>query len=82
MFRPLGPITRMVRRGTLPEAFGADLAKAGDKATLSNFRAKCLRELKKIKMAWPDLHYSTPKGVLLLLPSPPRISPSQLSLVE
>ena len=23
MFRPLGPITRMVRRGTLPEAFGA-----------------------------------------------------------
>ena len=62
--------------------FGADLAKAGDKATLSNFRAKCLRELKKIKMAWPDLHYSTPKGVLLLSPSPPRISPSQLSLVE
>ena len=62
--------------------FGADLPKASDKATLSNFRAKCLRELKKIKMAWPDLHYSTPKGVLLLSPSPPLISPSQLSLVE
>ena len=42
----------------------------------------CLRELKKIKTAWPDLHYSTPKGVLLLSPSPPRIAPSQLRLVE
>ena len=61
---------------------GVDPARSNDKATLSNFRAKCLRELKKIKMAWPDLHYSTPKGVLLLSPSSPRISPSQLSLVE
>ena len=38
-----------------------------------NFRKDCLRELKKIKDAWPDLHYQTVKGALLLSPSPPRI---------
>ena len=32
--------------------------------------------------AWPDLHYQTVKGALLLSPSPPRIAPSQLRLVE
>ena len=49
---------------------------------MQNFRKDCLRELKKIKMAWPDLHYRTATGALLLLPSPPRIPPSQLRLVE
>ena len=34
------------------------------------------------EQAWPDLHYQTVKGTLLLLPSPPRIPPSQLRLVE
>ena len=62
--------------------FGVDPARANDKATLSNFRADCLRELKKIKDAWPDLHYRTVTGALLLSPSPPRIAPSQLRLVE
>ena len=47
-----------------------------------DFRTDCLRELKKIKDAWPDLHYRTVKGSLLLSPSPPRIAPSQLRLVE
>ena len=42
-----------------------------------------LRELKKIKDAWPDLHYyRTVTGALLLSPSPPRIPPAQLRLVE
>ena len=62
--------------------FGVDPTKASDKATLSNFRTDCLRELKKIKDAWPDLHYQTAAGALLLLPSPPCIAPSQLRLVE
>ena len=31
---------------------------------------------------WLDLHYPTVKGALLLLPSPPRIAPLQLRLVE
>ena len=62
--------------------FGADPVKAGDKNIVNSFRTKCLRELTKIKVAWPDLHYQTVTGALVLLPSPPRIAPSQLRLVE
>ena len=62
--------------------FGVDPTRANDKATLSNFRADCLRELEKIQRSWPDLHYQTVTGALLLSPSPPRIPPSQLRLVE
>ena len=62
--------------------FGVDQAKGGNRRTVDNFRTDCLRELKKIKNAWPDLHYQTVKGALLLSPSLPRIAPSQLHLVE
>ena len=62
--------------------FGVDPARPNEKFTVRDFRADCLRELKKIKKAWPDLHYSTAKGALILSPSPPRIAPSQLRLVE
>ena len=31
--------------------------------------------MKKIKLAWPELNYTTPPGVLILLPSTPAISP-------
>ena len=43
--------------------------------TVLNFRVKILRELKKIKLAWPELNYSTAPGVLILLPSVPAITP-------
>ena len=56
--------------------FGVDPAKDSDKRTVDNFRTKCLRELKKIKMAWPELNYSTAKGVLILSPSKPAIAPT------
>ena len=49
---------------------------------VNDFRKDCLRELHKIKDAWPDLHYQTVKGALLLSPSPPRIAPASLRLVE
>ena len=62
--------------------FGVDPARAGDQGTVDNFRRDCLRELTKLKIAWPDLHYRTVKGALLLSPSPPAIAPSQLRLVE
>ena len=62
--------------------FGADPAKATEQGTVDNFRRDCLRELKKIQRSWPDLHYRTVKGALVLSPSPPRIAPSQLRLVE
>ena len=56
--------------------FGLHPDKASDKKTVQNFRIKVLRELKKIKIAWPGLNYSTAPGVLILLPSTPAIAPS------
>ena len=55
--------------------FGAHPAKASDNNTVQAFRYKVLRELKKIKMAWPELNYTTAPGVLILLPSTPAIAP-------
>ena len=55
--------------------FGVDPCQASDKLTVNNFRTDCLRELTKIKMAWPELEYSTGKGVLILWPSKPAIVP-------
>ena len=60
--------------------FGVDPTKAGDNRTVQAFRTDCLRELKKIKIAWPGLHYLTPKGVLVLSPSKPSIP--RLQFVE
>ena len=56
--------------------FGAHPAKSSDNNTVQAFRYKVLRELKKIKLAWPDLNYSTAPGVLILHPSTPVIVPS------
>ena len=58
---------------SLYRQFGANLARAGDKNTVNRFRTECLRELKKIKAAWPELNYATAKGVLILSPSKPAI---------
>ena len=55
--------------------FGAHPAKASDNNTVQAFRYKILRELKKIKAAWPELNYTTPPGVLILHPSTPAIAP-------
>ena len=44
--------------------------------TVDNFRTDSLRELKKIKLAWPELNYATAKGVLILFPSKPAIPPT------
>ena len=55
--------------------FGVKPDKANDRVTVDNFRKDCLRELKKIKLAWPGLNYSTAPGVLILLRSTPTIAP-------
>ena len=62
--------------------FGVNPAQAGENRTVQAFRADCLRELKKIKMAWPGLNYTTAKGVLILSPSKPAIVPMRVQLVE
>ena len=61
--------------------FGADPAKASKKGSVSRFRADCVRELKKITRAWPDLRYHMVTGALVVEPSPPRIPPAQLRLI-
>ena len=62
--------------------FVVNPAQAGENRTVQAFRADCLRELKKIKMAWPGLNYTTAKGVLILSPSKPAIVPMRVQLVE
>ena len=57
--------------------FGTDPAKASDKRTVKIFRRQAPRELKKIKLAWPELNYATAPGVLILHPSIPAIPPSE-----
>ena len=65
----------------LYEQFGVDPGKAGDNSTVQHFRQDCLRELKKINVAWPGLRYKTPDGALVLLPSTtPSIPPLQFPL--
>ena len=61
---------------TLYRQFGTDPNKAEDNRTVQAFRTDSLRELKKIKLAWPDLNYATAKGVLILYPSKPTIAPT------
>ena len=55
--------------------FGSDPAKASDNVTVQNFRREVLRELKKIKLAWSGLNYTTAPGLLILYPSTPAIAP-------
>ena len=59
----------------LYQQFGAHPAQASNNVTVQNFRREVLRELKKIKLAWSGLNYSTAKGVLILHPSTPVIAP-------
>ena len=57
--------------------FGLHPSKADNKFIVRNFRQNVLRELVKIKTAWLDLNYATAKGVLVLYPSKPAITPAQ-----
>ena len=51
----------------LHQQFGADYNE------LRNFTQKAKRELRKIKLAWPELKYRTPRGRLVLSPSPTHV---------
>ena len=62
--------------------FGADPSKASDPVTVRNFRADCLRELKKIKTSWPGLQYRTAQGVLVISPSLPCIPSAPRHITE
>ena len=62
--------------------FGVNPTAASDKRTVQNLRAKVLRELVKIKSAWPELTYRTVRGGLVVSPSPPRVAATRLRLIE
>ena len=58
-------------------------AEATDDPTIQSFRRKALRELKKIKVAWPGFDYATPRGALELSPTTtPSVAPRQRRLLS
>ena len=58
--------------------FGAEPSKASNHYTVKDFRRKVLRELVKIKAAWPDLNYTIPRGCLELRPSKSAVPTARL----
>ena len=60
--------------------FDENPIKAPGKRAIQDFRRKVLRELKKIKIAWPALHYAPAKGILIVFPTRPTILPAQRRL--
>ena len=61
----------------LYQQFGVDPSKAEDHVTVYKFRKDCLRELTKIKIAWPALTYRVARGVVVVYPTPPQIAPAE-----
>lgn len=55
--------------------FRPDPTKIENRREVDDFRTDCLRELTKIKTAWPVLSYATAKGVLVFSPSKSSIEP-------
>ena len=47
------------------------------RSAVNNFRMDFVRELQKLRTAWPEFRYSLPTGALELRPTKPRIHPSQ-----
>ena len=58
--------------------FGSDPAAVSDKVTVQSFRKDALRELRKLKVCWPALDFSTPKGFLEIRGCRPSIPPKQI----
>ena len=56
--------------------FGVHPERADDRYVVKDFRKDSLREMKKIKDAWPDLRYATVRGALIISPSKPPIPPA------
>ena len=70
LFALKGPLRLTWRQ--IYRQFGVNPARA-DMRTLDYFRSDVIRELRKLKTAWADLDYRTPRGCLELRPTPPRI---------
>ena len=62
--------------------FGTNPANADNNRIVQDFRKDCLRELKKIKLAWSELNYTTVRGALILSSSTTPIPPRSLRIVR
>ena len=60
---------------TIYRQFGVHPDQASDNVTVQNFRKKCLRELKKIKKAWPEINFAVRRGELVLGRGKPSVLP-------
>ena len=58
--------------------FGAETTTARASVAVDNFRRDCVRELRKIQTAWPDLTYRVARGVVVVYPTLPRITPVEV----
>ena len=72
LFRLAGPLQLTWRQ--LYRQFGVNSGKT-DTRTVDDFRKDVLRELRKLKTAWPEFDYRIPRGRLELRPTLPRILP-------
>ena len=63
----------MLRWRDLYRQFGVNPAQSDDRFAVRDFRKDCLRELKKIEDAWPDLNYGLAWGALIVEPSTPPV---------
>ena len=68
----------------LYQQFGEDPSNAKRaRSVVGDWRKKAIRHLKRIKVAWPGLDYTTPKGALVLLPTTtPSVPPRKLQLLS
>lgn len=65
------PVTLRWRK--LYRQFGVNPDQASSSRVVTDFRKDSLRELKKIKQAWPDLNYGIVYGALIIAPSKPSV---------
>ena len=75
-FFTLGQRETWIRWTALYDQFGPRPG-CRDTLTINNFRTDFVRELKKLRVAWPGLSWRTPRGYLVLGPTAPLIAPSQ-----
>jgi hypothetical protein len=66
----------------LYKQFAPHPERADDKNAVNAFRTEALRELKKLKIAWPLLSYDTPKGCLEIRPCQPSIEPVTIGTLK
>ena len=59
----------------LYEQFGGSKSGTPGATAVMNFRVEALRELEKLRVAWPELDYELVRGALILNPSVSRIPP-------